>query len=276
VTLPPWHAHVDVWVVLGSVVVAYLLAVRSHDRTAISPTPRRRRVLFLSGMATLWLASDWPIHDLGESYLFAAHMSQHILFQLVAAPLLVAGIPAWMWRDLLRPAPLRAVWRFLTRPVVAIALFNGFLLFYHWPAVIEATVRSEPLHFIVHLLMVFTGLVMWWPIVSPLPEMPPLNPPAQMLYLFIQSIAPTVPASFLTFGSRLLYPIYGTFPRIWGISALDDQMMAGLIMKLIGGFVLWIPIAAIFFRWASREQREGWDELRWRNVDAEIRAELKR
>ena len=56
-----------------------------------------------------------------------------------------------------------------------------------------------------------------------------------MLYLFLQSLAPTIPASFLTFGDHLLYPVYGTFPRIWGIGALTDQLIAGLIMKLVGG-----------------------------------------
>ena len=63
---------------------------------------------------------------------------------------------------------------------------------------------------------------------SPLVELPALAPPTQMLYLFVQSIAPTIPASFLTFGHTLLYPVYGTFPRIWGMSALTDQLVAGL------------------------------------------------
>ena len=70
------------------------------------------------------------------------------------------------------------------------------------------------------MLLVSTALVMWWPVMSPLPEYPALPAPGQMLYLFLQSLAPTIPASFLTFGDHLLYPVYGTFPRIWGISAL--------------------------------------------------------
>jgi putative membrane protein len=92
-----------------------------------------------------------------------------------------------------------------------------------------------------------------------------------MIYLFLQSLVPTIPASFLTFGRSPLYPVYETFPRIWGLSALNDQLMAGLIMKLIGGFILWGVIAAIFFRWAAREQRGDWDESKWRNVDRDIR-----
>ena len=274
--LPPWHAHVDVWAILGSVVAGYLIACRRHDARTGQPTPARAKHLFLGGMAILWLASDWPIHDLAERYLFSMHMVQHMLMTLIAAPLLVAGIPAWMWRDVLRPAPIRAVWRFLTRPVVALILFNGVLLFMHWPAVVELAVTSELAHFGLHVLAVFSALVMWWPIVSPLPEMPPLNPPAQMMYLFLQSLTPTIPASFLTFGHSMLYPVYATFPRIWGIGPLTDQLISGLIMKLVGSAILWVVIGCVFFRWANREQQQDWDELRWRDVDAELRAGASR
>jgi len=276
VTLPPWHAHVDVWVLLGSVVAAYLIACRRHEERTGEATPRRRRVLFLSGMAVLWIASDWPIHDLSERYLYLVHMVQHMLFTLLAAPLLVTGIPAWLWRDVLRPAPVRRVFAFLTRPVVALIVFNGVLLFTHWPAVVEAAVGSELTHFLLHVLVVGSAVIMWWPVVSPLPELPPMSPPGQMLYLFFQSLAPTIPASFLTFGHRPLYPVYETFPRIWGIGAMTDQLIAGLIMKLVGGMILWGVIAVVFFRWGNREEREGWDALRWRDVDADIRAELSR
>lgn len=275
-TLPDWHPHLDVWFVLGAVVVAYLAAVRRHESSTGVPTQPRVRRLFLGGMAIIWFASGWPMHDLAEGYLYSAHMVQHMLYTLAAAPLLVTGIPAWMWRAALRLRMLRLTWRFLTRPVPALVLFNGVLLFTHWPAVVEASVGSEPTHFALHVLIVGSALVMWWPVVSPLPEMPPISPPGQMLYLFFQSLAPTIPASFLTFGSAPLYPIYATFPRIWGIGALDDQLMAGLIMKIAGGAILWVVIATVFFRWAGREQREGWDALAFQDVDAELRAGVTR
>jgi putative membrane protein len=276
VALPSFHVHVDVWVVLGSVVAAYLIAVRRHAVASGQAVDRRHRRMFVGGMAILLLASTWPMHDLAERYLYSMHMVQHMLYTLVAAPLLVAGIPAWLWRAFLRPRPVGAVWRFLTRPLVALLFFNGVLLFTHWPQIVAASVGSELTHFALHSLIVGSALVMWWPIVSPLPEMPPLTPPGQMIYLFLQSIAPTIPASFLTFGHTVLYPPYDTFPRIWGWSALEDQMIAGLIMKLVGGMILWSVIAAVFFRWSQREERSGMDALGWRDVDAEIRAELSR
>jgi putative membrane protein len=227
-------------------------------------------------MLTLWVASDWPIHDLSEGYLFSVHMVQHMLYMLVAPPLLIAGMPPWLLRRILGDGPVRAAFRFFTRPVVALVVFNAVLLFIHWPAIVAAQVDSELAHFGVHLLTVAASLVMWWPVMSPLPELPPLSPPGQMMYLFFQSLAPTIPASFLTFGSSVLYPAYAAGPRIWGVSALSDQLIAGLIMKILGGLVLWGFITVIFFRWHAREERDGWDALQLRQVEREVRTELSK
>lgn len=276
--LPHWHPHPDVWLVLGGTWVSYLLAVRRHrgEVPADDVRERRRTRFFTLGMLTLWLASDWPIHDLAEEYLFSVHMVQHLLYMLVAPPLLIAGSPPWLLRRLLRPAPVRTVFRFLTRPVVAFIAFNAVLLFIHWPSIVAAQLDSELAHLGVHLLTVAVSLVMWWPVMSPLPELPPLSPPGQMLYLFFQSLAPTIPASFLTFGSSILYPAYAAFPRIWGISVHSDQLVAGLIMKLGGGLVLWGFVTVIFFRWHAREARDGWDALQLQHVEREVRTELTR
>lgn len=274
--LPAWHTHLDVWLLLGGVEAAYLLAVIRRARgPGQEPVSRRKATLFSLGMLSLLVGAEWPIHDLAEGYLYSVHMFQHLLFTLVAPPLLIAGAPPWLLRAILSPRPVAAVWRVLTRPVFALIVFNGLLLFTHWPAVVDLSVRSELVHLSLHVLLVGAGLAMWWPVMSPIPEMPALTPPVQMLYLFLQSLAPTIPASFLTFGHTPLYPVYATFPRIWGISALTDQLIAGLEMKLLGGFILWTVIATIFFRWHAQEEREGWDPIQWRNLEREIRAEMK-
>lgn len=276
--MPAFHPHTDVWLLLGAIWLAYLLATRTHEpATTAERAERPRRItLFTLGMATLWIASDWPMHDLAEGYLYSMHMVQHMAYTLVAAPLLVAGIPAWMWRKLIAPRAVFVPFRFLTRPVVALIVFNGLLLFTHWPEVVRASLGSEFVHFGLHVLIVGSAVVMWWPVLSPLPELPALAPPGQMLYLFLQSLAPTIPASFLTFGTEPLYPIYATFPRIWGMDALTDQLVAGLVMKIVGGAILWVVIAAVFFRWGREETTEGWDALKFRNVEREVRAGMGR
>lgn len=273
--LPPFHLHWDVLAILGGVWALYLMLASGHAAAypGEDATWGRRARLFSWGMAVLFVGATWPVHDLAERYLYSMHMLQHMLFTLVAAPLLVAGAQPWMLRRLLAPRPVRSVFRLVTRPLGALVLYNGVLLFTHWPQIVEASVGSEPTHLALHVLIVASALAMWWPVVSPLTEMPPLSPPGQMMYLFFQSLAPTIPASFLTFGHTLLYPIYGTFPRIWGIDAMTDQLLAGLQMKLVSGLLLWVVIAVIFFRWHGREDREGWDALAHRDVERQLRAE---
>jgi putative membrane protein len=191
--------------------------------------------------------------------------------------LVLVGMPAWMLRGLLRPRPVQAVVRQLTRPLIALLFFNGVIVLTHWPSWVDLTLRSEPFHFFSHVLLTGSAMCMWWPVLSPLPEMPTLSYPMRMVYLFLQSIVPTVPASFLTFGSTPIYHFYATVPRIWGLSALTDQRIAGLEMKLLGGAILWTVIAVIFFTWYRQEQgTEGWDALEWGREDRELHQGIAR
>jgi putative membrane protein len=274
--LPALHVHLDVVAVLGGLAAVYLWTAAAHERATGEALEPRRRRLFLGGVVALLVGASWPIHDLAEGYLYSIHMVQHMLFTFLGAPLLLAGTPVWMWRALLRPPAVRRAWSVVTRPIVALVVTNAFLLFTHWPEIVAASVGSELVHFGIHALVVGSALVLWWPILSPLPELPPLAPPGQMLYLFFQSLAPTIPASFLTFGTEPLYPVYAAFPRIWGIDALSDQLIAGLVMKLVGGAILWAVISVVFFRWGHQERTEGWDALKFRNVEQEVRAGMRR
>jgi putative membrane protein len=269
-----WHPHLDVWLLVAGLLIAYFWALARLGPRHVEPfefsASRRQKTWFVLGCVTIFIAADWPIHDLAERYLYSVHMIQHLLLTLVAVPLLMLGTPAWLWRAILRPRPLMAAARFLTRPLIALIVFNGILVFTHWPLVVTATVEHELFHFGAHALLFFSALVMWTPVVSPLIELPRLSSPGRILYLFLQSLVPTIPASFLTFGSKPLYHVYESFPRLWGISAHTDQLVAGLVMKLVGGAILWIVIAVLFFRWYEMEHREGVDALEWHDVDRQL------
>jgi len=277
VPFPAWHAHYDTWALFSLIIVGYVVALRrERARTGAPAATRGQLWAFGLGMAFMWLASDWPVHDLAEGYLYSVHMAQHLTFTLVVAPLLLLGTPAWLARRILSPAGLLKIVRAMTRPALALFQANLILVLSHWPAVVEATVVHHPLHFMAHAVLLTSAVLMWFPVLSPLPEVPRMKPPVQMLYLFLQTVVPTVPASFLTFGKKPLYPIYETFPRLWHISALNDQLFAGLIMKVGAGFYLWIVIAVIFFRWYSKEEStrqeygDGPDLLLWDDVEKEL------
>jgi putative membrane protein len=176
------------------------------------------------------------------------------VYSIIAAPLLLMGTPAWLARWILTPRWLMRTVRYLARLIPATIIFNLVVIVTHTPVVVNIALHHALVHFAVHALIVLSALLVWMPLLSPLPEVPRLHPLGRMLFLFLQSVIPTVPASFLTFGDRPLYHFYETVPRLWNVSALHDMQVAGLIMKIVVGFSLWITIAIIFFRWYNAEQ----------------------
>jgi putative membrane protein len=277
--MPSFHPHPDVWLLIGVLVTTYWMLLRwvgpNHVSPGDRPASRGQIVSFGLGVLTLWVASDWPIHDLAEGSFFTVHMVQHLLMTFVAPPLLLLGTPGWMLRWLFRPRWLMGTVRFLSRPLVALAIFNAIIAVTHWPRLVTLSVESELAHFSLHTVLVLGALLMWMPVLSPIAEVHRLSYPGAMLYLFAQSIVPTVPASFLTFGEGPLYRVYEDLPRLWGISAITDQRVAGLVMKILGGLILWGVIAVLFFRWAKRHDETGTDEESWHEVERELnRAEI--
>lgn len=271
---PGWHPHPDVWLLVTVLAVGYALVVwRLGPRHAApgqrAATPFQVTCWFL-GVVAVWVAADWPVHDVAEGFNYSVHMVQHLLLSMVAAPLLLVGTPGWLLRAMLRPPAFFRLVRTLARFFPALVVFNVVLVLTHWPAIVDAGLRSEPAHFFVHALIFVSALIVWLPVLSPLPEIPRLSPPGRMIFLFLQSVVPTVPASFLTFGSAPLYKFYEDVPQLWGLSTLDDQRLAGLIMKIGAGLLLWLLIAVIFFRWAADEERGNAARRSWQDLDREV------
>jgi len=271
---PSWEPHPDVLLLVGLLVAGYAIALtRVGPRTlpAGAPVATRFQVTcFGLGAFAILLAADWPMHDLAEGYLYSVHMVQHLTFTMIAAPLLLLGTPGWLARWLLSPRWLFRSVRWMSRFIPAVILFNLVIVLIHWPAMVDLTLRSGWAHLIAHVILMLSAFIVWMPIVSPLPEIPRLAAPLQMAFLFLQSVVPTIPASFLTFGSRPLYRRYESLPKLWGVSALDDQLIAGLIMKIGAGLLLWALIAVIFFRWAAAEERRNRPGPGLRDLDREL------
>jgi putative membrane protein len=115
VAFPHWHPHLDVWALIGTIAVLYALSVRREQarRPGETVVSRAKALTFAAGLGVMWLASDWPVHDVAEGYLYSAHMIQHLLLTMVTALLLVAGTPAWMARNILGVSPSGKHGRFL-------------------------------------------------------------------------------------------------------------------------------------------------------------------
>ena len=260
--LPPYTPHFDVWAALVILGVGYWYAER-RLRPLIAPTAApatgRQWGLWYTGLFVMWLGSDWPVHDLAEDTLFTAHMIEHMLIGYIVPPLLLAGVPRWMADTTLGHAKVVTWLRPLAHPAVGFFAFNIAIVGLHWPVAIQWQNTSEPVHLAFHILLFVTAVIMWLPIQSPTPAIPRLGEPMQMLYLFLNTIIPTVPASFITFASEPLYPGYGDGPAAWGLTLVGDQTIGGIVMKLGGGFYLLALILVIWVRYNRNERR--WDAI---------------
>ncbi|MFZ9622845.1 MAG: cytochrome c oxidase assembly protein [Ilumatobacteraceae bacterium] len=251
----PWRfqAHPEVWLLVLFVVGSWWYAVRfiaPHTPEVRSGSPavtRRQGWLFVSAVAMMWLASDWPIHDISEEYLYSVHMFQHMALSYFLPLLAVLATPLWLFRAVLgSPRAGRAI-RWLAQPVIAGFIFNVVIIITHIPGVVNQSVSNPLLHYSVHVAVVLSSLLMWIPIAAPDPLMR-IGYGGRMVYLFLMSVIPTVPAAWLTFAEGAVYKHYDIAVRVWGLSVTTDQQIAGAIMKTGGSIFLWSIIVFLWFK----------------------------
>lgn len=222
---------------------------------------KRQIALFLSGVFIIFIALMSPLDEIGDQFLFSAHMTQHLLLTLVMPPLLLLGTPSWLVRPLLEWRLIDSVARFITKPIPAFLLFNVIFTAYHVPALYDLSLQNNTFHIFVHLLLMTTAVISWMPILSPIEELPRLPYPHQIMYLFFGAILPTILGAIITFSESVLYPTYQLAPRLFGISALDDQMGAGLIMWIPGSTIYLFALSIVFFKWFGQDDGEKANEF---------------
>ena len=158
-------------------------------------------------------------------------MLQHLAFINLMAIFIIFSVPSWLARYIFVRKYLLGVMRYCVRFLPATIIFNLLIILFHWPAFVDATLQSGLIHFLAHFAMVIGFIIVWMVILS-----------------------------FLTLGNKPLYKIYTQLPKLFGISALDDQRIAGLIMKIGQGLLIWGMIAVIWFSWSNEEKNR---ELRF-------------
>jgi putative membrane protein len=247
--------HPEVVLAVGAVALAYAIAWTRGPRTG-SGHP----ATFLTALLAVLAALNGPLHDLSDYYLFSAHMVQHLLLTLVVPPLLLAGTPAWMADALLRPLRRRrgtgALLAAVTRPVPALALYAVALIGWHLPGPYGAALERHGLHVVEHLALLVTALLAWWPVLSPSRLLLRLHYGAQILYLFAFGIPMTAVAAMITGAETPLYPFYAAAPRLFALTALEDQRLGGLIMWVPAGMIPLAAFTLVFFRWVAAERDE--------------------
>jgi putative membrane protein len=247
-----WNIEPTVAIGLLVLVAGYLYLTRGEN--ASRPSTRAQKTAFVAGAVTLFVALGPPLDDWSDHYLLLAHMVQHLLLILLAAPLLLHGIPAWMLEPLTRNRVTNTIGYWLTRPVVAYAIANAVFVLWHVPLFYEMALRSQPVHVFEHMTMLGVALLAWWPTLGPLPQWPRLALPLHSLYYFAMTLPGAAVGAFITFADPGLYAPYDTAERIFGIDLATDQQVGGLLMWVAVSVIYLLLITYSFFRWASREE----------------------
>jgi putative copper resistance protein D len=261
-----WTFAPEVWLPVILAAAAYWFARRRVDqRHPTNPVPRWRMWAWMAGLAALLLALASPIERY-DTTLFSAHMVQHLLLTLVAAPLLVLAAPITL---LLRvsSSDVRKRWilpvlqsrfvRFMSHPLVAWCAFAAVMWFTHFSPIFDAALEDENLHRLEHVLFITTALLFWWPVIGADPSPHRLGYPARLFYLALGMPLSSFLGLVIFSAQSVLYPHYATLERAWGPTPLEDQAWAGGIMWAGGDVAFVVALVLVVAAWLRHEEQEG-------------------
>ncbi|MBM6618589.1 cytochrome c oxidase assembly factor CtaG [Bacillus suaedaesalsae] len=265
-------------VIIIGIIGFYFFLIRK-DKYKVT---RQQAFFFVSSMVLLYLMKGGPFDLLGH-LMFSAHMTAMAVVYLAVPPLLILGLPTSLIREVINGKWIKPIFDFLTKPLVALILFNGIFSIYHIPLVFDVVKTDELLHSITTTVLFFGALFMWWPVVNPLPEAQSLSPIKKIGYIFADGVLLTPACALIIFAGEPMYTTY-TDSTMWltalelcvpadmiaslNISTpelfnwfplIEDQQLGGVIMKVVQEIVYGSILGYIFFQWAKKEREK--DEL---------------
>jgi putative membrane protein len=256
-----WSGDLGILLPLGLAAVLYSMGTSRRTRRPRSGRSRRHALAFWAGWAALVLALVAPLHAMGE-VLFWAHMTQHEILMMVAAPLLVLARPmvTWLWAFPLawrrrvggwtRLGPVRWTWRLLTRVDVALIVHAAVLALWHLPGPYQRTLDSDLVHSAQHASFLAAALLYWWSIFHGAQG----RSGAAILSLFATAVYTTVLGALLALARTPWYRAYADTTAVWGLTPLEDQQLAGLVMWVPGAIGYLIAALAITTAWLGASE----------------------
>jgi putative membrane protein len=247
------------------------------------PLRKREAALFVSGMVLLYAVKGAPIDLLGH-IIFSMHMLQMAFLVLLVPPLIIMGIPAWLWRSMINQPIIKPLFDFFTKPMLAIILFGMVFSFYHIPLIFDFVKMNSLLHGIVSTLLFVSALFYWWPVVNNLEGSYKFNGLKKLAYLFGLSVLITPACALIIFSGTPFYATYtdgqawqqamalcvpsGTLAQLGltgpelftSMSALEDQRTGGIVMKVIQELIFTVFLWLVFYEWLRNENRNA-DEI---------------
>lgn len=255
ITWASWDADPIIVIAILAISLTYGLSAARLRGTGLGPT--RRQLWFVAGaIGSIVLALASPLHRLGEVYLFTAQMAQHVLLIMLMPPLLLASLTPAMLRPVVDRPRLMRIGRALTRPIVAYAASNLMFVVAHLPLFYEPSLRGHAVDVVEYLLLPIPAILLWWPLLSPLPDLPRIGYPAQLLYVFLQVVPGSIVGGLLANTERVVYQLYADAPRITSLSPVQDHQTGAFVMWGSGGIFWLVAFTVVFFRWAALDMAE--------------------
>jgi putative membrane protein len=248
-----WEAQLETVAIIALIGVVYAAVAIAMKRR-----PSANQVAaFCCGLIVLLVAVTGPLDYFARERSFSTYIFQQMVLVFVVPPLLLLGLADWMVRPILLNRFIEPVARVLTRPLCAFLLFASAFTLIHYPPVCDRVCHVEEFYGSIRAILVFVGTVLWWPLLSPLPEYPRLSYPMQILYLFLLMIPMTAVGAPITMAQSVIYVFYMEAPHPFGLTPMADQVLGGLIMWVGQGVYIMFVFSGIFFQWSRREDTEN-------------------
>jgi putative membrane protein len=228
---------------------------------------------FAGGMLALLVALVSPLDGLGDAYLFSAHMVQHVLLGDLAPLLILLGLS----RVIMRPATRRLTSLErrlgpLASPATGLVAWLVLMYLWHIPALYDAAVEHPAVHVLEHVSFFGAGVALWWPLIQPVPMRRKLTGMQPVAYIGTAKAGLAALGIFLTWSTTAIYPYYEDTPRIWGLSPVEDQNVAGVIMMVEQSLTLALVLVALFIRMLAQSETEQLRRERLEERQAEAQA----
>ncbi|MDQ0231303.1 cytochrome c oxidase assembly factor CtaG [Metabacillus malikii] len=275
----PYYLSIMVLILIGYFVI---IGPWRHKFNNSTPVSTKQKLLFISGIISLYISKGSPVDLLGH-IMFSAHMTQMAILYLVVPPLLILGIPNWLWKAIIERPFIYPMIKFFTKPILALIVFNGLFSVYHVPLVFDFVKTNAFYHACMTSLIFIAALMMWLPLLNTIPEWRTLTGIKKIGYIFADGVLLTPACALIIFAPEPLYLTYSE-PQAW-INALqlcvpadmlsgltltgpdmfnilpliDDQQLGGVLMKIIQEIVYGSILAYVFFQWANKERQK--DEI---------------
>lgn len=244
----PWTALA--LLLLGAAYIDWTRRAAHRRHAAVSAG---RLACTAAGLALLYAAIGTPLAAIAAHTLFCAYMLQQVLIAFAAAPLLLCGLPGGLVQPLVRRARLTAGIAALTRPVTATVGFHLFFGALFLPGVLDALTAHRAAYLVAAAVLTLAAISMWWPLASPLPDVPPLPDPGQLIYLLVNWLAILVAFGLVLFGRGLPYGAYAGVHLPTGWTPTLDRQLAGAVLGVLSHVAYGVAVITAFFRWASAE-----------------------